>query len=90
MPIPRPTSVAGAVLVRVTVTVPGADAINVRIAEPVGAMTALRTSVPGPGAGVVGVVGVVEVSLPHAEQSSTIPSASSAGRVMWLIRNPLL
>jgi hypothetical protein len=35
-------------------------------------------------------VGVVEVSLPHAEQSSTIPSASSAGRVMWLIRNPLL
>jgi hypothetical protein len=52
-------------------------------------MTAVSDCVPGPGAGVVGVVDVVEVSLPHAEQSSTIPS-TSAGRIMRLIKNPLL
>lgn len=90
MPIPKPTSVAGAVLFRVTVTVPAADAVNVRTAEPWGAMTAVSPCVPGPATGVVGAVAVVELSLPHAEQSSTIPSASSAGRVMWLIKNPLL
>jgi hypothetical protein len=90
MPIPRPTSVAGAVLFRVTVTVPAADAVNVRIAEPWGAIIALSDCVPGPGAGVVGAVGVVELLLLHAAQSSTTKSASSGGRVMRLVKNPLL
>ena len=90
MPIPRPTSVAGAVLVSVTVTVPAADAVNVRTKEPRGAMIALSTCVPGPATGVVGAVAVVELSPPHAEQSSMSPSASGARRVRRLIKNPLL
>ena len=81
MPIPRPTSVAGDVLVRVTVTVPAADAVNVRTAEPWGAIIALSACVPGPATGVVGAVAVVELSPLHAEQRSASPSASSAGRV---------
>lgn len=90
MPIPRPTVVAGDVLFRVTVTVPAADAVNVRIAEPRGAIIALSACVPGAATGVVGVVGVVELSPPHAAQKSTSPSASRAGQVRRLIKNPLL
>jgi hypothetical protein len=88
MPIPSPTSVAGDVLFRVTVTVPDAEAVNVRRAEPLGAIIALSACVPAPG--VVGAVDVVESSLPHPEQSSRIPSASSAGRVIRLVKNSLL
>src|SRR5215467_14604357 len=90
MPIPSPTTVAGDVLFRVTVTVPAADAVNVRTAVPPGAMIALNDCVPGPAGGVVGVVGVVGSSLPHAVQNSAIASASSAGRLIWLVKNPLL
>jgi ABC-type Fe3+-siderophore transport system permease subunit len=78
------------VLFRVTVTVPAADAVNVRIAEPRGAIIALSACVPGAATGVVGVVGVVELSPPHAAQKSTSPSASRAGQVRRLIKNPLL
>ena len=90
MPTPSPTTVPGDVLFKVTVTVPAADAVNVRTAVPPGAIIALNDSVPGPAGGVVGVVGVDDWSLPHAVQSSAIASASSAGRVMWLVKNPLL
>ena len=90
MPMPSPTAVAGAVLFNVTVTVPAADAVNVRTAEPPGAITALNDSVPGPAGGGVGDVDVGVLSLPQAVQSSAITSASSAGRVMRLVKNPLL
>jgi hypothetical protein len=89
MPIPRPTTVAGDVLFSVTVTVPAADAANVRTAEPRGAMIALSACVPGPATGVVGAVGVVELPPPHAEQKMT-PSASSVEHVRRLIKDPLL
>ena len=89
MPIPRPTTVAGDVLFSVTVTVPAADAANVRTAEPRGAMIALSACVPGPATGVVGAVGVVELPPPHAEQKKT-PSASSVEHVRRLIKDPLL
>src|SRR5215831_11312772 len=87
MPMPSPTTVAGEVLFKVTVTVPAADAVNVRTAVPRGAIIALNDCVPGPAGGVVGVDGW---SLPHAVQSSAIVRASSAGRVMCLVKNPLL
>src|SRR5262249_38471158 len=51
MPMPSPTTVAGAVLFNVTVTVPAADAVNVRTAVPPGAITALTDCVPGPAGG---------------------------------------
>ena len=88
MPIPRPTSVVGVVEFSVTVTVPVADAENVRMAVPPGAITALIVSVPGP-AGVV-VAGVVVVSLLHAVQSRTMANARSPGRVVRPVKNPLL
>ena len=89
MPIPSPTTVAGTVPFSVTVTVPAADAVNVRMAVPPGAITAAIASVPGPAGGVV-VAGVVVVSLLHAAQSRTIAMARSPGRVMRPVKNPLL
>jgi hypothetical protein len=66
--MPSPSTIdAGSVLVSVTVTVPDADATNVRSATPPFAITAFNVCVPGPGAGVVGAVAVAESLLPpHA------------------------
>ena len=89
MPIPSPTTVVGLVAFSVTVTVPEADAVNVRTAVPPGAMTPFKVSVPGP-AVVVEVVEDVEVSLLHAVQSRTIANARTPGRVMRPVNNPLL
>src|SRR5262245_33294541 len=89
MPIPRPTTVAGEVLFRVTVTVPAADAVNVRTALPFCAMIALSACVPGPAVGVVGAVDVESLEL-QAPQSRASARTRSVGRVMRLVRNPLL
>jgi len=89
MPIPRPTTVVGVVEFSVTVAMPAADAVNVRMAVPPGAITALMASVPGP-VGTVVVAGVVAVSLLHAVQSRTMANARSPGHVVRPVKNPLL
>ena len=89
-PIPSPITVVGLVEFSVTVTVPAADAVNVRMAVPPGAMTAFSVSVPGPAGGGVVVAGADAVSLLHAVQSRTMAAARSPGRGRRPVKNPLL
>jgi hypothetical protein len=89
-PIPSPTTVDGLVEFSVTVTVPAAEAVNVRTAVPPGAMTTFIVSVPGPAVVVVVVDALVDVSLLHPAQSRTIANARNPGRIMRPVKNPLL
>jgi hypothetical protein len=89
-PIPSPITVVGLVAFSVTVTVPAAEAVNVRTAVPPGAMTTFIVSVPGPAVGVVVVDALVDVSLLHPAQSRMIAKARNPGRIMRPVKNPLL